>query len=120
MVAGRAVALLGLLVWSVLGCVNRAPLPPELRRAAATVKLIDGPPPPRRERFGAVQGLSCGSRQRNSEPDAGVARERLKVEAARLGGNAVASVVCREEATNQPADDCWRSIRCTGDALRLP
>jgi hypothetical protein len=48
-----------------------------------------------------------------------VAKDELKLEAARLGGNAVASVVC-QEVNFDNWNSCLKSIQCIGDAGRLP
>ena len=95
-----------------------APMSAELRRAAASVRLIDGPPPPGFQMIGEVEALSC-ARQAGSNPDAALAREQLKVEAAKRGGTAVASIACEEQGVSL-SDNCWKSIRCAGDAGRLP
>ena len=91
---------------------------PEARRTGSTtVQLIDGAPPPGFLMLGKVRGLSCA--QRGSNPDMAAAREQLKLEAARLGGTAVASIGCEEKGLNFE-DDCWKSISCEGDVGRLP
>jgi len=118
MVERRAVASLTLLLSLFAACATSPPMSAEQRRAAASVRLLDGAPPPGHQLLGEVQGLSC-VRQAGSSPDMNAAREELKVGAARLGGNAVASIVCREEGTSL-ADNCWKAIRCVGDAVRTP
>jgi len=106
------------LILATCGCATTPAMSPELRRAAATVRLIDGAPPPGFQMVGEVQGLSC-ARQGGTNPDMAAAREQLKVEAARRGATAVASIACQEEGASL-SDNCWKSIRCAGDAGRLP
>lgn len=60
----------GLLIVLAGSCAT-APMSPDLRRAAAQVRLIEGAPPP------GLEGVSF-------------------------------------------SDNCWKSIRCVGDAGRLP
>jgi hypothetical protein len=111
-----------LLTWGAAACLlgcggTTQQLSPELRRAAAGVRLIDGPPPSGSKLVGQVEYLSC-ARQLGSSPDMGAAREQLKFKAARLHANAVAAIACQEEGVSL-ADNCWKSIRCMGDAIAL-
>jgi hypothetical protein len=111
--AGRSTWLVFLALFS---CATS--LSPELRRAAAAVRLLDGGPPAGFISLGEVQALSC-ARRVGSLPDSLAAREELKVEAAKRGATAVASILCREEGVSF-GDNCWKSIRCVGDAGKLP
>lgn len=99
------------------GCATTPTMTPELRRAAASVQLIDGPPPAGHELVAPVEHLSC-ARVVGTTPDMAAAREQLKIEAAMRGANAVASIVCQEEGVSF-GDNCWKSVRCMGDAIRL-
>jgi len=99
----------------VVGCGGG--ISPEERRAAAAIKLIEGAPPPEFEIIKEVEGLSCAV-QSGSSPDMNAAREEMKVEAARVGGNAIASVVCQEGGVLW-SSNCWKHIRCVGDAGRI-
>jgi RcsF lipoprotein len=102
-----------------LSCATAAPkTSPELRRAAAAVRLLDGAAPPGFRSAGEVEGRSCAER-RGVNPDMAVAREKLKFEAASLRASAVANIACQEEGFSH-ADGCWKSIRCVGDAGWLP
>lgn len=105
-------------ILALCSCATTPVMSPELRRAASTVRLIDGAPPPGFQMVGEVQALSC-ARQAGSDPDMAAAKEQLKVEAARRGGTAVASIACQEEGASL-SDNCWKAIRCAGDAGRLP
>jgi hypothetical protein len=101
----------------VCACAGTA-ITPELRRSAAVVRLIDGAPPAEFKLVSEVEGLSC-ARQLGINPDVTAAKEQLKVEAAKAKANAVASIVCAEEGTSF-SDNCWKAIRCKGDAGHLP
>jgi hypothetical protein len=92
--------------------------PARLRRAASAVVVIEGARPDGFEALGAVQALACQRDVYAGGPDMQAAWEQLKIEAARLGANALAGVICRQEGTNL-SGNCWRAIRCVGDAGRL-
>jgi hypothetical protein len=102
----------------ILCACAATPITPELRRSAAVVRLIDGAPPAGFKLVSEVQGLSC-ARQLGASPDMMAAKEQLKVEAAKVQANAVASIVCAEEGASF-SDNCWKAIRCKGDAGHLP
>jgi hypothetical protein len=102
-----AVALFG-----CLGCATGPPSP-AVRHAAVKVALIDGMPMPPFRKIREVQAVSC-SDQLGRSPVMADAREGLKVEAARVGGNAVGNIICDVELAKHGA--CWEIARCTGDA----
>jgi hypothetical protein len=103
-----------LVVILLSGCAVAQTLTPELRRAAAAVMIIDGGPPATFRNVAEVQGLSC-ARQAGSTPDISAAKEHLRIAAAQKGANAIASIVCSEEGVSF-RDNCWKSVRCIGDA----
>jgi hypothetical protein len=112
----RCSAFLILALW---GCATAPPMiSPEVRRAASAVQLIDGAPPPGFRILGEVEGLSC-SGEKSTNPTLPMARDALKMEAARRGATAVASIIC-QPGNFTFSDNCWKSIRCVGDAGRLP
>jgi hypothetical protein len=45
------------------------------------------------------------------------AREELKIKAAALNADAVASALCKEGGIDM-AHNCWKSIECRGDAIK--
>ena len=107
------------LILSLFGCATEAPMmSPQLRRTAAAVRLIDGPPPQGFRIVGEVEGISC-SGQKSINPTLAEARDMLKLEAARRGATAVASIIC-QQGDFRFSDNCWKSIRCAGDAGHLP
>jgi hypothetical protein len=109
-----------LAVWSLLaGCGAVADGPPvsqDLRRTAARVALLDGWPSVPYRRLRHVEAVSC-AREIAADPDVEGARGQLKIEAARLGGNGVANVMCEEERAG-PGIRCWKVVRCVGDVVR--
>jgi hypothetical protein len=107
-------------VLSLAACATApapAPISPELARASIRVQLMDGRPLTPHRRIREVQGLSC-AREVATDPDRRAARERLRVEAARLGGDVVGNIMCQEEDGAPSHRDCWKIARCTGDAYR--
>lgn len=95
-----------------LGCAT-APPSPAVRHAAVKVALIDGMPMPPFRKIRQVQAVSC-SDQLGQAPVMADAREGLRVEAARVGGNAVGNIICDLELAKHGS--CWEIARCTGDA----
>jgi hypothetical protein len=109
-----------LLFLIVAGCASTAiEKNPELRRAAANVQILDQQQAKGAlyTMLGEVEGISC-ARQAGSTPSPYNARENLKVNAAKMGGNAVINVACQEGGVSS-SHNCWRTITCRGDAVRL-
>jgi hypothetical protein len=96
-------------------CASAPPIAPDLRRRASAVVLVDGPPPPGFQAIAQVQGIDCQKNLYGGEPSFTAAREQLRLEAARRGATAVASILCQKEAVSW-GDNCWKSVRCLGDA----
>jgi len=92
---------------------------PELRRTAAKVRILDLEQV-KGEQFtllGEVEGLSC-ARQGGASPSLDNAKENLKVNAAKMGANAVINVACQEGGVSW-SHNCWRTVTCRGDAVKL-
>jgi hypothetical protein len=100
-------------------CASTPRISPDLRRKAGAVVLVDGPPPPGFRAVGQVEGFACQKSLYMGGPSFTAARELLKIEAARRGATTVASILCQEEGTSF-SDNCWKSIRCVGDAGTMP
>jgi hypothetical protein len=112
----RMIAFLLTLV--LCGCATSgSEISPALRRAAAAITFLEGAPPSGFQIVGEVRGLSCAKRGSGS-PDISVAKDELRLEAAKLGATVVASIVCQEGTFDTYR--CDRAIECTGDAGRLP
>ena len=94
--------------------IKPVPAPPRVGEAATDVALYDGLPLPPYRRIRDVKTFSC-ARQLGREPDLAAARNALRVEAARAGGNAVGKIMCHNESA--PARSaCWKIAACTGEA----
>lgn len=113
----RLVRLLGLalaLGLSPGGCATHRASPVRLR--SAQVQLLDGRPLTNRQSIRQIQTFAC-TRDAASEPDVALARNDLRIEAARLGGDVVGNIGCHE-ADSRHHPDCWRVARCMGDVFR--
>ena len=109
-----------LLLLMVAGCASTAiENNPELRRAAANVQILDQQPPSTAQftLLGEVEGVSC-ARQAGASPSLDNAKENLKVNTAKKGGNAVINVACQEGGVSW-SHNCWRTVTCRGDAVKL-
>jgi hypothetical protein len=114
----RGVSMVVVAAALLTGCATgRSPPSPGGGRAAAQVKLLDGPPMTPHRKIRQVQAFAC-AHDFASQPDVVAAREQLRSEAARLGGDAVGNVMCHEEDARRH-HGCWKVARCTGDAFRV-
>lgn len=99
-------------------CASTMNMPPELRRRAAATPILTS------EQIGTrkfavlaeVAGRSC-ARERGSDPSIEIAREELKIKAAALDADAVASTLCRAGGLDV-LHNCTKSIECRGDAIK--
>ncbi|HVU49138.1 MAG TPA: hypothetical protein VHL80_00530 [Polyangia bacterium] len=110
-----AAALAALLVASLpLACATGSrSTSPSAKRAAADVALVDGPPFRPSRRIRQVETVDCASTL-GEAPEIARAREALKRQAIRYGGNVVGNIMCDVEI-GPPHSDCWEIARCTGD-----
>jgi len=90
--------------------------PAAARERRAQVQLLDGRPLTSRQSIREVQTFAC-TRDAASELDLAGARDELRIEAARLGGDVVGNIACHEQDPRQHPD-CWKVGRCTGDVFR--
>ena len=107
-------ALSALALSSVATCATKpvAAAPP-VKPAAAEIALFDGLPLKPYRKIREVRTTSCAS-QLGREPNLAAARDRLRVEAVRAGGNAVGNVMCHIDPG--PAHSaCWKIGECTGE-----
>jgi hypothetical protein len=98
----------------VLACATGAKRsPPAVARVAADVTLIDGPPFPPSRKIREVETIDCATAL-GQAPEIGRAREALRRQAVRYGGNLVGNIMCDVEL-GPPRSACWEIARCTGD-----
>jgi hypothetical protein len=101
-----------------LSCGAPQTVDPDVRRRAAAIEFLKQNELEGREYvvLQAVTGVSC-ARQLGASPSPDVARDMLRIEAAKVGADALVAVICEETGTDW-GNNCWRTIRCTGDALQ--
>lgn len=107
-------AVLALALPSLATCATK-PVPASLpvKPASAEIALFDGLPLPPYRKIREVRTTSCAF-QLGREPDLAAARDRLRVEAVRAGGNAVGNIMCHKDPG--PAHSaCWKIAECTGE-----
>jgi hypothetical protein len=116
----KQTVLIAALVLITLGSCASAPATtdPETRRRIAAVTLVEPGQKPDRE-FTIMQevvGYSC-ARQMGSTPTMDEAKEALRVEAGKLGADAVVNVACEPTGVSMKKN-CWKAIECRGDAAK--
>lgn len=89
---------------------------PELRRAAAKVQILDSGQARALQLtvLSEIEGVSCTVGQ--TAPSIDIARESLKISAAKIGADAVVNVVCQDGGRSLTCD---HRLVCRGDAVRL-
>lgn len=106
------------LMFQSYNCSSVASINPELRRKAANIEILTKEEIKSREYeiIGEVLGVS-GARQAGANPDMEAAREKLKIEAAKLNADAVINVICEEGGIDLKRN-YWKTIQCRGDAIK--
>jgi uncharacterized protein YbjQ (UPF0145 family) len=70
--------------------------------------------------LGQVKGLSCHRNAHISQQlTSDEAIQGLKIRAAQLGADAVINMVCQKNSGTDWVNNCWASIVCVGDAIKL-
>lgn len=98
-------------------CATTAIEDPVIRRATSTVELFDAKPARAFDIVQEVTGISC-ARQIGSSPSIEAARQNMKVEAGKLGADAVVNIACEENNNVSWKHNCWKSTECKGDAVK--
>ena len=112
---GSLALLVVALAWS--GCAT-ATADPVLRRAAAKVELLDKAAVAGRQ-FTIVRevvGDSC-ARQLGATPTVDEAKEQMRIEAGKVGADAVIDFICEPIGVSW-SRNCWKAIECRGDAIK--
>jgi hypothetical protein len=114
--------LLAVTLVTLSGCASSRLEDPAFRARVARLKVYetDETLPPGSRVVGTVKGTTC---KRNAyateELKQSTAFLQMKQGAVSLGADAVANVVCEEQGTSF-ATNCWKSISCYADAVKLP
>lgn len=92
------------------------------RANLANLKVYQGDAPVKNyEMIGTVKGLSCHRNaykpiQMLSEEEA---MQGVRMNAAKLGADAVVNTFCQNNSGTDLVNNCWASIVCAGDAVRF-
>jgi hypothetical protein len=95
-------------------------LSPSQRASVLNVKVLDAAPTGAYSSLGAVSGLSC-NRNKFQAPNVSSdeAMQGLLIQAAQRGANAVMNTLCQTNSDTDWRNNCWASVKCVGDAIRL-
>lgn len=109
--------LLSLLLCSC-GSAQYQSADPTLRRKAADIDILTREQIAGRsyETLTEVRSMSC-ARQLGSSPSMDAAKDMLRINAAKVGGEGLVKVLCEETGISF-SSNCWKAIRCAGDAIR--
>jgi len=102
----------------VVGCSSTATTDPALRRQVANVVIIQ-PGEKAPHEFTVIKevlGVSC-ARQAGSSPSVDEAKEQMRVEAGKIGADAVVNVACEAGGVSW-SKNCWKRVECRGDAAK--
>ena len=102
---------------AIVGCASTAIEDPAVRRATSAVELVNGKPTREFTILKEVVGTSC-ARQLGSSPSLEAARENMRVDAGKLGADAVVNIACEENNSVSFKKNCWKSTECRGDAVK--
>ena len=84
------------------------------------VKIFSGQPDGSFTSLGEVSGLSCN---RNLHQTQNVteaeALEGVKIKTVMLGGDAVINTLCQKNSDTDWFNNCWASMKCIGDAVKM-
>lgn len=90
------------------------------RAKAANMPVHENNPYPNAKVMKTVTGLSCN---RNANQRQDVSREEalegVKIQAALLGADAVVNNICQKNSDTDWGNNCWASVKCIGDAVKL-
>ena len=109
----RVPICLVVLLASLLAACGTKSVPAAHRLRPSSVAMFDGLPLPPYRKIRQIQTTSCAY-ELGREPKVAEAQDQLRLEAARLGGNAIANVMCHPEPA-RPYSPCWKVARCTAE-----
>jgi len=92
----------------------------EDRAKVAQVKIFNGLPDQQYKLLETVSGLSC-NRNAHQKQDVSEAEalEGVKINAVLKGGDAVINTLCQKNSDTDWKNNCWASVKCIGDAVKL-
>ena len=114
-------AILFVLVVFLSGCMSNPrieDLSSADRARVTSIQIFQGAPERNYKVIGPVSGLSCNRNkyQVQNISDA-EALQGVKINAVRLGADAVINTFCQTNSDADWRNNCWASIKCIGDAV---
>ncbi len=92
----------------------------EERAKVSQVQIFKSKPEQSFQVLGEVSGLSCNRNKYQAQDiSESEALEGLKIKAMMLGGNAVINTLCQKNSDTDWVNNCWASVKCIGDAVKL-
>ncbi len=86
----------------------------------AQVQIFKGNPDRPFRTLGQVTGLSCNRNKFQAQDiSESEALEGVRIKAVALGGDAAANVLCQTNSDTDWINNCWASVKCIGDAVKL-
>lgn len=90
------------------------------RAKVSQVQVFKERPTVNFETLGQVDGLSCNrNKYQAQDVSESEALEGVRIKTVMLGGNAVINTLCQKNSDTDWINNCWASVKCIGDAVRL-
>lgn len=84
------------------------------------MKIYKGKPEQLFQVLGEVNGLSCNRNAYQAQDvSESEALEGVRIKAVMLGGDAVIHTLCQKNSDTDWGNNCWASVKCIGDAVKL-
>lgn len=112
-----------LLTITISGCSSNPTidsLSSQDRANVSQVQIFKGNPDRSFKMLGQVSGLSCNRNlhQAQNVTDS-EALEGVRIRAVKLGADAVINTLCQKNSDTDWGNNCWASVKCIGDAVKL-
>jgi hypothetical protein len=89
------------------------------RAQAASIQIFQGAPDRPYAVIGEVSGLSCNRNKYQAQDISNdEALQGVKINAIKLGADAVINTFCQTNSDTDWRNNCWASVKCVGDAVR--
>ncbi len=90
------------------------------RAMVSKVQIFKGEPSQQFEILGQVDGLSCNRNKYEAQDvSESEAIEGVKIKTVLLGGDAAINTLCQKNSDTDWINNCWASVKCIGDAVKL-
>jgi len=90
------------------------------RARVSQVQIFKGQPAQPFQILGQVDGLSCNRNKYEAQDvSESEALEGVKIKTVLLGGNAAINTLCQKNSDTDWINNCWASVKCIGDAVKL-